>query len=70
MFIDHVSAAIREVGAAEVMPRFRSLAKGDVTEKGPGDLVTIADQECERVLSERLQVFRDIPVVGEEATAA
>ena len=68
--IEEVAAAIREVGNAEVVPRFRSLAAGDITEKGPGDLVTIADQECERVLSERLRVFRDIPVVGEEATAA
>ena len=46
------------------------MPQGDITEKGPGDLVTIADQECERVLSERLRVLRDIPVVGEEATAA
>jgi fructose-1,6-bisphosphatase/inositol monophosphatase family enzyme len=70
MFIDQVSAVIREVGAAEVVPRFRSLADGDVMEKGPGDLVTIADQECERVLAERLRAIRDIPVVGEEGTAA
>ena len=68
--IEEVATAIREVGNAEVVPRFRSLAQGDITEKGPGDLVTIADQECERVLSERLRVLRDIPVVGEEATAA
>ncbi|MFT4597220.1 MAG: fructose-1,6-bisphosphatase/inositol monophosphatase family enzyme [Paracrocinitomix sp.] len=70
LLIANVAAAIREVGNAEVVPRFRSLAAGDITEKGPGDLVTIADQECERVLSERLRTFRDIPVVGEEATAA
>ena len=68
--IEKTAAAIRQVGAAEVIPRFRSLADGDIIEKGPGDLVTIADQECERVLSERLRVFRDIPVVGEEAAAA
>ena len=68
--IEEVTTAIREVGNAEVVPRFRSLAQGDITEKGPGDLVTIADQECERVLSERLRVLRDSPVVGEEATAA
>jgi fructose-1,6-bisphosphatase/inositol monophosphatase family enzyme len=70
LLIASVAAAIREVGNAEVVPRFRSLAAGDVTEKGPGDLVTVADQECERVLSERLRTLRDIPVVGEEATAA
>lgn len=70
MFLNQVSAVIREVGGAEVVPRFRALAEGDVMEKSPGDLVTIADQECERVLSERLRAIRDIPVVGEEGTAA
>ncbi len=70
MFIEDVSIAVREVGMAEVVPRFRSLAAGDVTEKSPGDLVTIADQECERVLAERLRLIREIPVVGEEGTAA
>ena len=70
MLVDQVSAIIREVGAVEVVARFRSLAEGDVMEKGPGDLVTVADQECERVLTDRLRLVRDIPVVGEEATAA
>ncbi len=70
MFIEDVSVAVREVGMAEVVPRFRSLAEGDVTEKSPGDLVTIADQECERVLGERLRSIREIPVVGEEGTSA
>jgi len=70
MFVEEVAAAIRQVGNAEVVPRFRSLAAGDIKEKGPGDLVTIADQECERVLAERLREIRDLPVVGEEATAA
>lgn len=68
--IDDVATAIREVGAAEVLPRFRQLADGDISEKSPGDFVTIADQECERVLSERLRSIRDVTVVGEEATAA
>ena len=68
--VEAVSLAIREVGAAEVMSRFNQLATGDVSEKSPGDLVTVADQECERVLGERLRELRDVPVVGEEATAA
>jgi len=70
MFVDQVSAIIRQVGAAEVVPRFRALAAGDIMEKSPGDLVTVADQECERALAERLRTVRDIPVVGEEGTAA
>jgi len=70
MFIDQVAAIIREVGTAEVVTRFRALAAGDIIEKSPGDLVTIADRECERVLSERLRAVRDIPTVGEESVAA
>ncbi len=69
MFIDEVATAIREVAAAEVLPRFQALAEGDVAEKSPGDYVTIADRECERVLSQRLRALQDAPVVGEEATA-
>ena len=70
MLVERVAAAIREVGVAEVLPRFRALAAGDISEKSPGDLVTIADRECERVLSLRLRDIRDLPVVGEEATQA
>ena len=70
MFVDQVSAVVREVGLAEVVPRYQALSVEDVMEKSPGDLVTVADQECERVLSERLREIRDVPVVGEEATAA
>ena len=65
-----VATAIRQVGNDQVMPRFRSLTSSDVIEKAPGDLVTTADRECERVLSQQLRGFLDIPVVGEEAAAA
>ena len=70
MLDDDIANIIREVGEAEVVSRFRQLTAGDVVEKTPGDLVTIADRECERVLSDRLRQIRDLPVVGEEATAA
>jgi len=66
---DSVETAIREVAAAEVVPRFRSLSAGQIHEKAPGDLVTDADRGCERALSLRLRSLVDIPVVGEEATA-
>ena len=69
MLIEQVAFAVREVGTTEVVPRFRSLASGDITEKSRGDFVTIADQECERVLSARLREIRELPVVGEEASA-
>lgn len=65
-----VDRAIREVGTAEVVARFEALTSDDIGEKSPGDFVTIADRECERVLTERLREIRDIPVIGEEATAA
>lgn len=70
MLIEEVAAVTREVATAEVVSRFRSLAEGDIIEKSPGDLVTIADRECERVLGERLRQIRNVPVVGEEGTAA
>jgi len=65
-----VDGVIREVGTVEVVARFDALTSDDIGEKSPGDYVTIADQECERVLTERLRQLRDIAVVGEEATTA
>jgi hypothetical protein len=45
--IDRVTRLIEEAAAAEIMPRFRRLAEGDVREKAPGDLVTVADEAVE-----------------------
>ena len=63
---------IREVAAAEILPRFRNLAVGDVGFKGgPHDLVTVADIEAERSLSGRLQALAPGSlVVGEEGAEA
>lgn len=49
-----VGEAIREVAAEVVLPRFQALAEGDVSEKGPGDLVTVADVEAEQALTQFL----------------
>jgi fructose-1,6-bisphosphatase/inositol monophosphatase family enzyme len=38
-----VAELMRETAAAELLPRFRTLAKGDIREKRPGDFVTEAD---------------------------
>ena len=38
---------LREVAAEVITPRFRSLGEGEVMEKNPGDLVTVADREAE-----------------------
>jgi fructose-1,6-bisphosphatase/inositol monophosphatase family enzyme len=70
--IDSVSAIVREVAAAAIMPRFRKLAAGEVsTKEGPHDLLTVADTEAERLLSSRLMPL--VPgsvMVGEEACSA
>jgi fructose-1,6-bisphosphatase/inositol monophosphatase family enzyme len=69
--LDRVEALIREVAATEVMPRFRRLGADDIIEKGPGDLVTIADRAAEESLTRGLTTL--LPgsiVVGEEAVSA
>ena len=66
-----VSRLIVQVAAEEIMPRYAKLAAGDVREKGPGDLVTIADEAAEHRLTPALiQLLPGSVVVGEEAAAA
>lgn len=63
-----IEAILRETAEREIMPRFCQLAESDITEKGPGDLVTVADRRAEEALTERLTAL--LPgsvVVGEEA---
>lgn len=69
--IDRVSTVIVEVAAAEIMSRFDKLRAGDIREKGPGDLVTVADEVTERRLAAAFQdILPGSRVIGEEATAA
>jgi fructose-1,6-bisphosphatase/inositol monophosphatase family enzyme len=66
-----VDALIREVAAREIMPRYQSLAAGDIREKAPGDFVTAADLASEAALSRRLpELLPGAVVLGEEAVAA
>ena len=67
-----VVALLRQVAAAEIMPRFKHLAAGDVRAKsGPLDPVTIADEAAERALGSALgEMFPGVDVMGEEAAAA
>lgn len=66
-----VAALMRQVAADIVMPRFQNLAAHQVEEKGPDDLVTIADKESEIRLSEGLaQILPEAAIIGEEACAA
>lgn len=66
---------LREVALAEIAPRFRTLAPGDVIGKpsaeDPNDLVTLADRAAEAQLTLRLpELVPGSSVVGEEAVAA
>lgn len=56
---------------AEILPRFQKLAAGDISEKKPGQLVTTADLESERILTMQLgDLLPGSVVVGEEGVAA
>ena len=68
---DAVLELIREVAAEVITPRFRSLSGGEVMEKNPGDLVTVADHEAEGLITERLLgAYPGAVVLGEEAFSA
>jgi fructose-1,6-bisphosphatase/inositol monophosphatase family enzyme len=69
--IARVAEIIREVSATEILPRFGRLGDGEIVEKGPGDLVTVADKASEQALTERLtDLLPGSRVVGEEAVFA
>jgi fructose-1,6-bisphosphatase/inositol monophosphatase family enzyme len=70
--VDAVITVLRRVAAAEIVPRFRRLGRGDISEKrSPFDLVTTADVEAERRLSEALVgLVPGSAVVGEEGAEA
>lgn len=67
-----VALLLRHASRAEILPRFRKLAQGEVrTKSGPLDLVTDADEGAERIIEAGLQrLFPGCVVVGEEAAAA
>lgn len=69
MRIDNVTDILREAAETVVLPRFRALGERDVAEKAPGEVVTVADQEAEELITRRLCGVLDVPVVGEEAAA-
>jgi fructose-1,6-bisphosphatase/inositol monophosphatase family enzyme len=60
---------LQDVAEEVINPRFRSLSEDQVTEKNPGDLVTVADREAEVRITEALSAaYPDALVLGEEAT--
>ncbi len=69
---DFLIATVRDAAAKAIMPRFRNLSGAEVSQKtGETDLVTLADTEAERMMTEAIR--RELPeaiVVGEEAVSA
>jgi len=67
---DDVLTLLKDVAEEVVNPRFRALGADDISEKRPGDLVTVADHEAEARITSALQrAYPDVLVLGEEATA-
>ncbi|HXP12883.1 MAG TPA: inositol monophosphatase, partial [Stellaceae bacterium] len=61
---------IRETARSVILPRFRALKREEISEKSPGDFVTVADIEAERRLSALLtQAQPGSEVLGEEGAA-
>ncbi len=66
-----VAELIRTVSRDVVLHHYRQLSASQISEKTPGDLVTIADKESEKRLSAGLAlILPGASIVGEEAVAA
>ncbi|WP_148614041.1 inositol monophosphatase family protein [Nocardioides rubriscoriae] len=71
MDTDAITALLQDVAAEVITPRFRALLSHEISEKNPGDLVTVADHEAEVLITEALVAAHPGAVVlGEEACAA
>jgi fructose-1,6-bisphosphatase/inositol monophosphatase family enzyme len=63
-----VEAIMREASERAIVPRYRTLAAHEVTDKAADDVVTVADHEAEAILFERLAaLLPEAALVGEEA---
>ncbi|NLS15805.1 inositol monophosphatase [Rhizobium sp. P40RR-XXII] len=69
---DHLMTIVAEAAAQEILPRFRNLAAGDISEKTSAiDLVTEADLLAEKHITAALKArFPAALIVGEEAYEA
>ncbi|MCD4532812.1 inositol monophosphatase [Nocardioides sp. cx-169] len=71
METDDVLTLLKDVAAEVIDPRFRALASEEISHKGPGDLVTVADREAEVLITDALvAAYPDAVVLGEEAASA
>ncbi len=67
MHTDEVSDLLASVADRLILPRFGALGSGDIEEKRPGDLVTVADRDAEIDIAKQLrQADPGVLVVGEE----
>jgi fructose-1,6-bisphosphatase/inositol monophosphatase family enzyme len=65
-----VAALMRTVAAEVVLPRYRTLTAGEISEKSPGEVVTCVDREAERRLRDGLdRLGTGARVIGEEGSA-
>ena len=68
--VREVEHLLRATADREIRPWFGRLTAADVTEKAPGDLVTVADRGAEQALTDKLLALLPASVVvGEEAVA-
>lgn len=71
MDTEAIATLLRDVAEQVITPRFQTLAHADVSEKNPGDLVTVADHEAEELITAALlRAYPDAVVLGEEAFEA
>jgi fructose-1,6-bisphosphatase/inositol monophosphatase family enzyme len=69
MDTQQVLSLLQDVAAEVITPRFRSLSDDQVSEKNPGDLVTVADREAEELITAALrEAYPDALILGEEAS--
>lgn len=65
-----VAALMRRVAAEVMLPRYRTLTAGEISEKSPGEIVTCVDREAELRLRDGLDhLVIGARVIGEEACA-
>lgn len=68
---EEMRALMRFVSERTILPRWKKLARADIIEKSPDEIVTVADRESEAFLAEALtKLAPDVAVVGEEACHA
>jgi fructose-1,6-bisphosphatase/inositol monophosphatase family enzyme len=64
---DEILQLLRDVAEEVINPRFQALRHGEIHEKNPGDLVTVADHEAEERITRALRTaYPEAVVLGEE----